>query len=384
MDISIDVFVFKSTIFGIINRIGRGFFGILAGSVFGVTSNFSLFFTIWRRTMPAHFKSRKSGFTLIELLVVIAIIGVLVGLLLPAVQQAREAARRNACGNNLKQMGLALHNFADVNTYRGDNGFPTASKLLNGSQSALSASGIQAYTWVVDILPFGEQANLYDQMKSASGGGNFQAPYGATKSAIDALGNASELPFGTCPSWTPDVRDTNNKNFRTESFGRGTRQGSITYRANIGMQYWGNSLVGHANNMKPWMQKAKGGMNMGVINTFGGNQNAGLTTFRDFKDGMSQCILLAENASAQQWWLGQHRVVSWTNPNMLATYPLGTAVTPNAKWKRNYHGASSAHPAGLFGTVYADGSVKFLNTNMGAAAYVAQIRRASEAVKDTP
>ncbi|MEO2040442.1 MAG: DUF1559 domain-containing protein [Pirellulales bacterium] len=327
-------------------------------------------------------RQKRVGFTLIELLVVIAIIGVLVGLLLPAVQQAREAARRNSCGNNLKQMGLALHSFADVNTYRGDNGFPTASKLLSGSDSALTASGIQAYTWVVDMLPFGEEVNLYDQMKSASGGGNFQAPFGTTKGAIDALGNASELSFGTCPSWTPGVKDPNGVNFRTETNGRGDRKGSITYRANIGMQYWGNSLVGNKNWTKPWLQKAVGAMNMGVLT--GGSQNAGLTCFRNFKDGLSQCILLVENASAQQWWLGQHRVISWSNPTELGKYPLGTAVTPNAKWKRNYHGASSAHPAGLFGTVYADGSVKFLNTNIGETAYIAQVRRASEQVKVAP
>ena len=328
--------------------------------------------------------AQRGGFTLIELLVVIAIIGVLVGLLLPAVQQAREAARRNSCGNNLKQMGLALHSFADVNTYRGDNGFPTASKLLNSSNTSLSAMnavGDKAYTWVVDILPFGEQVNLYDQMKSASGGGNFQAPYAATANAVEALGKESDLSFGTCPSWTPDVRDVNNVNFRTESFGRGDRKGSITYRANIGLQYWNNSAVGGPKWNEKWLRKAVGAMNAWVWKDK--SQKSGLTCFREFKDGLSNVIVLAENASAQPWWLGQHRVVSWSNNVELGKYPLGTAVTPNSKWKRNYHGASSAHPAGLVGTAYADGSVKFLNTNIGEAAYIAQCRRASLAVKDT-
>src|SRR5207253_1933226 len=91
----------------------------------------------------------KSGFTLVELLVVIAIIGVLVALLLPAVQMAREAARRSQCSNNLKQLGLAVTQYADQ--FRG--AFPV------GSYACCSG------TWQVALLPYIEQKSLFEQYK---------------------------------------------------------------------------------------------------------------------------------------------------------------------------------------------------------------------------
>ena len=95
----------------------------------------------------------KSGFTLVELLVVIAIIGILVALLLPTVQAAREAARRMSCGNNMKQIGLALHNYHD--TYKT---FPPGGITPGNCCSTPSAS-----TWTLFILPYLEMQNLADQ-----------------------------------------------------------------------------------------------------------------------------------------------------------------------------------------------------------------------------
>jgi prepilin-type N-terminal cleavage/methylation domain-containing protein/prepilin-type processing-associated H-X9-DG protein len=104
---------------------------------------------------------RKRGFTLVELLVVIAIIGILVALLLPAVQAAREAARRIKCGNNLKQFGLAFHNYHDV--YQalptgGDNG-PT-------NCCDADAARVDRYNWTFHILPYLEQPAVYQMWPS--------------------------------------------------------------------------------------------------------------------------------------------------------------------------------------------------------------------------
>ena len=133
--------------------------------------------------------NRQSGFTLVELLVVIAIIGILVALLLPAVQAAREAARRVSCANNFKQVGLAMHNY-----YSAHGCFPPGMLVWgagwpsDGSCGPMPSSNYHGFGWGTFILPFLEEQALHDKIDFKKWysdlGGNFQT--GATKVAVFA------------------------------------------------------------------------------------------------------------------------------------------------------------------------------------------------------
>lgn len=144
-----------------------------------------------------HYLNRfRRGFTLIELLVVIAIIAILIALLLPAVQQAREAARRTQCKNNLKQIGLALHNYHDTHSV-----FPQG-KVLDrnvrypGCPGWVNGSG---FSWRVMILPQIEQSALYQQNTQPNSGIYTCGPFAAGAANRLVLLRAS-LPAYLCPS----------------------------------------------------------------------------------------------------------------------------------------------------------------------------------------
>jgi prepilin-type N-terminal cleavage/methylation domain-containing protein len=182
------------------------------------------------------FRKRREAFTLVELLVVIAIIGILVALLLPAVQAAREAARRMQCGNNLKQLGLALHNYHDTFKI-----FPPAGLGLLSCQNPPPAPGtpelgLNASGWTM-ALPFFEQGPLHGQYNFSAAASNFRRTGNTAIMMGDPVtsGNAklvsTRLPIFNCPSDSGDpfLKDATNGTEYVPAKGSGINGAKTSY-----------------------------------------------------------------------------------------------------------------------------------------------------------
>ena len=171
----------------------------------------------------------RRGFTLVELLVVIAIIGILIALLLPAVQAAREAGRRTQCSNNIKQLGLALLNYHDVWHF-----FPPSSKWVNYGDTNTSDTPNLSENWVIMALPFIEGTNLHDQ-------------FNLTKYISDpanAYARSQTLEVMLCPT---DAYNT--VPFDGSAYGLGANWARGNYAANASLDFqesafnsWNNPL----------------------------------------------------------------------------------------------------------------------------------------------
>ena len=351
--------------------------------------------------MYSHYKARSRGFTLIELLVVIAIIGVLVGLLLPAVQQSREAARRSSCQNNLNQLGLGLATPADQIAWKSDNHFPPSIELRDTADSSLSkwstgATGAKGHTWGVQILPTIEQSALYSALEGMGTNG-FNSPYpgnwGQTIGPNSPAGGATVSAF-ICPSWSNGVTDIDGENVTKLVNSRPSVTGASNYRASVGQLYWAVSLVGNSTGTQPW-KNHDSAVNQARIGAFkvaaktGLPANSAWTGMGEFLDGLSNTVQLVENASAARWWFNNRYSISWINTawwngtNGAANgvqYTHGRtqgSVANGTDWRKNYMNGSSGHTGNVFGVTMADGSTKFVNYNVDRDVWLEAITKAS-------
>lgn len=202
----------------------------------------------------------REAFTLVELLVVIAIIGILVALLLPAVQAAREAARRSSCSNNLKQLGLAIHNYHD--TYKK---MPTGG--ARGPRSRVNRDS--EWSGVVGMLPYLEQGPLYDMWSTPDAGGVYPASWDAVPE------NRVQVPVFLCPSDTPPIVKNSD------------------------------ALIGHKNYFFCYGTTIQNNWNRQSTGAFSGTSNQGSVVdvyykFADVQDGTSNTIAMGERSHRPQ------------------------------------------------------------------------------------
>jgi len=316
-------------------------------------------------------KSRRGGFTLIELLVVIAIIAILIALLLPAVQQAREAARRSQCKNNLKQIGLALHNYHDAHGM-----FPYSvshsAQCTSGSAAISDRITLNHRGWLL-LLPFIDQAPLYNQFDfnlAAStadrySAGNFVGP------APGQPGNANDVVVSTvltallCPSDDgPEQYTSSSSAYYSISSGNTSLLGAHTN--------YDFSIRRTSSSCNNWLREGHS-----TRRAFG---HDACSQIRDLKDGSSNSVLVAEttrttwNGVAQTWGFAK-----WVGHGVDLTYSRGINFWLCCSWDSppfertpvvvgrlgDWSTVGSLHTGGAH-ILLGDGAVRFLSENIDA------------------
>jgi prepilin-type N-terminal cleavage/methylation domain-containing protein/prepilin-type processing-associated H-X9-DG protein len=355
---------------------------------------------------------QKRGFTLIELLVVIAIIAVLIALLLPAVQAAREAARRAQCTNNMKQIGLASHNYLDTQGV-----FPP------GAISTSTGAGWSTnfFTWAVLILPQLEGGTTYNALNVFIGVGNFNIDGGEAFTSYLGVpkvficpsdadndngtrpwnGNYNTVPYpnamGQAPAWPPPINPFTKQQLQIVPV--------IDYAMSWGDNYAGGPLDnGHLPWERPWppTNLVPGQPRIGYYGYWGTkwmpfspNTGGTLRGFADYSTMQVVTIASVTDGTSNSILVGEVRPVAdannafWTSTGSASgtTVPLGwdanswPAADPicNGAWQSataplgcryasSAKGFSSYHPGGA-NMLFADGSVHFLKKSINLVTY---------------
>jgi len=273
---------------------------------------------------------RRNGFTLIELLVVIAIIAILIALLLPAVQQAREAARRSTCKNNLKQIGIAMHNYHDVHR--------TLPPGYLDDDPAANVTNHNLLGWGTFILPYIEQSALYNSISEVGG-------FDSNWTTISEMTTAS----ATVP--TPYSRVILNPYICPSD-----PMGGIN--TDVG-NYGKSNYTGVAGNTYKSSTSAK------PTGSFYDNSNV---RFRDYRDGLSNTIIIGERgtegAKNGTIWIGNYSDGAYYTQNAITSASAYYGINGTAgSW--NF---TSSHTGGVH-FLLGDGSVRFLSENIDLNTY---------------
>ena len=292
---------------------------------------------------------RRKAFTLVELLVVIAIIGILIALLLPAVQAAREAARRMSCTNNMKQIGLALHMYHD--TYKT---LPAGWRGFDPSSGQPHWFGLPGWAWSASILPFMEQAAIQDNLI------DFDYPIA---DPVNDEARVAGIPIFRCPT------DVGEPTFQLE--GGGPSVGvPVTFPIEIATgNYMGafGTIEFHdvCDSASPDFNGCEGN---GI---FFLNQQV---RFRDITDGLSNTLAVGERSSkwAPSTWVG----VVTGGAHSVARIAGVASFPPNSEAEEEHytHNFSSFHPSGV-NFLLGDGSVRLISDTISEETYHALTTR---------